>query len=342
MMRLGVRSPLLLVPALAFAMVAAACTTDNGVLPTDTKESLVEQPLARFELQGHRGARGLKPENTLPSFETALDFGVSTLELDLHFTADNEVVIWHDPVIDAKKCGLKTDAPPDIPDPDAPAASSQDLAVRVLTAAELRWFDCSRNPDAGRFPQQDSAATSIAGDDFGIVTFAELIEFVARYSVDQSKTDRQRENAARVRFNVETKRSARFPDAIGDEFDGTTAGPFELRLLDVIAAFEIRDRVTVQSFDRRSIGAINAVDPGISLAMLTSDESIELAAYTDVGATVWSPKAASVTKDRIAEAHRLGMVVIPWTVNESDVFDRLATLGVDGVITDRPDIFKDR
>lgn len=171
---------------------------------------------------------------------------------------------------------------------------------------------------------------------------AELIEFVAKYSVDQSKTAEQRDNAARVRFNVETKRSARFPDAIGDGFDGTTAGPFELRLLDIIAAFEIRDRVSVQSFDRRSISAINAVEPGISLAMLTSDEPIDLAACADIGATVWSPKASSVTQDLVADAHRLGMVVIPWTVNEPGVFDRLVTLGVDGVITDRPDIFKDR
>ena len=76
--------------------------------------------------------------------------------------------------------------------------------------------------------------------------------------------------------------------------------------------------------------------------MLTSDGSVDVAAYADIGATVWSPKAASVTKDRIAEAHRLGMMVIPWTVNEPDVFDQLVTLGVDGVITDRPDIFKNR
>ena len=327
---------------MALSMIAAACTTDEEIQTTNTDETTVVQPPARFDVQGHRGARGLKPENTLPAFETALDFGVSTLELDLHFTADSEVVIWHDPVIDSKKCGLKPDAPPGIPDPDDPTVTSQDLAVRGLTAADLRWFDCSRNPDAGRFPQQNSAATSIAGNDFGIVTLAELIEFVAKYSVNQSKTVEQRDNAARVRFNVETKRSARFPDAIGDGFDGTTAGPFELRLLEIIAAFEIRDRVTVQSFDRRSIGAINAVDPGISLAMLTSDGSIDLAAYADIGATVWSPKAASVAKDRIAEAHRLGMVVIPWTVNEPDVFDQLVALGVDGVITDRPDIFKNR
>jgi hypothetical protein len=90
-----------------------------------------------FDVEGHRGARRLSPENTAPSFEIALDLGVSTLELDLHFSADGVVVVWHDRVIDQAKCGVRTGAPEHIPDPDDPETTEEALAVRSLTSEDL-------------------------------------------------------------------------------------------------------------------------------------------------------------------------------------------------------------
>ncbi|MEA3510441.1 MAG: glycerophosphodiester phosphodiesterase family protein [Actinomycetota bacterium] len=315
--------------------VATTPGSDNG--STTTMEAGDIQLPEGFEVQGHRGARGLKPENTLPSFETALDLGVSTLELDLHYSADGDIVVWHDPVIDPKKCGLKPGAPTRVPDPDDPAIPEAALAVRSLAAADLWWFDCSRNPDPNAFHDQDSEPTLLAGDDFGIVTLDALIDFVEDYSTSMSKTELQREGASVVGYNVEPKRGFGDPSAINDGFDGTNAGPFELRLLEVIEDRRIRERIMVQSFIRESLEAIHRADPGIRLAALTVGDA-DPGGYAALGISVWSPRASTISERRLAEAFAAGLTVVPWTVNSPEVVEALIAAGVDGVITDRPDL----
>jgi glycerophosphoryl diester phosphodiesterase len=322
------------------ALLASSCagSGEETVADTGAPERLFDE----IDVQGHRGARGLKPENTLPAFETALDLGVSTLELDLHFTSDGDIVISHDPAITADKCGLRTGSPQAIPDPDDPQTPTSNLAIRAMTAETLSWYDCNRNPDVGKFPQQNSEPTALAGNDYSMITLTQLFDFVDRYATSETKTEAQRENARRVLFNVETKRKENDPARIGDGFDGVNAGPFEIRVLEVITDSDVRERVIVQSFDLRSIAAINAIDPTIRLAALTSDASIDLDRYAQIGASIWSPKASTVTADRIGKAHELGLAVIPWTVNDLDDIARLLALGVDGIITDRPDLFADQ
>ncbi|GMR01718.1 MAG: glycerophosphodiester phosphodiesterase family protein [Acidimicrobiia bacterium] len=326
---------------LVLGLTAAACqgvedAPDSG--GSVGLDSDAMQLPSGFDVQGHRGARGLKPENTLPAFETALDLGVSTLELDLHFSADGEVVVSHDPVIDPRKCGLRSGAPSDIPDPDDPATPNSALAVRSLTVEQLEWFRCDRNPDPSRFPDQDSAPTALAADDFGIITLDELIAFVERYAASESKTDTQRQGARVVTFNVETKRERDNPDTIDDGFDGKNVGPFEQRLLEVIEARTIGGRVVVQSFDRRSLEAIHRADASIRLAMLTRSNDVDIKAYAEFGASIWSPKSITVDTERVAEAHAAGLKVVPWTVNSLEEIKALLDFGVDGVITDRPDL----
>jgi len=328
---------LLLVWGLAAAACQSVVDTPDAGGPTGTDSDAIRLP-AGFDVQGHRGARGLKPENTLPAFETALDLGVSTLELDLHFSADGEVVISHDPVIDPRKCGLRSGAPSDIPDPDDPGTPDSALAVRLLTVEQLEWFQCDRNPDPSRFPDQDSAPTVLALDDFGIITLDELIAFVGRYAASESKTETQRQGAQAVIFNVETKREQDNPDTIDDGFDGKNIGPFEQRLLEVIEANAIRGRVVVQSFDRRSLEAIHRADAAIRLAMLTRGNTVDISAYAELGASIWSPRWTTVNTQRVAEAHAAGLDVIPWTVNSLEEIKALVDSGVDGVITDRPDL----
>jgi len=328
-------------------LVIASCSagTGNGVTTTVgsiSNAAVTTEPVdsdfpAGFDVQGHRGARGLKPENTLPSFETALDLGVSTLELDLHYSADGDVVVWHDPVIDADKCGLKEGAPSHIPDPDDPEAPKDSFAVRSLTTDDLRWFDCSRNPDQEAFPDQNSEPTLLAESDFGIITLDDLIDFVDHYAVAPSKTEIQRQGALVVGYNVETKRGFGDPSAIDDGFDGTNPGPFELRLLEVIDEHQIRDRVVVQSFIRESLESIHLIDPELRLAALTIGDA-DPGGYAALGASVWSPQASSISERRLAEAFEVGLVVIPWTVNSLEEVEMLVDAGVDGVITDRPDL----
>ncbi|MEA2010923.1 MAG: glycerophosphodiester phosphodiesterase family protein, partial [Actinomycetota bacterium] len=168
-----------------------------------------------------------------------------------------------------------------------------------------------------------------------------LIGFVEAYSSATSKTDLQRQGALVVAYNIETKRGFGDPSAIDDGFDGTNPGPFELRLLEVIDDRQIQERVTVQSFVRESLEAIHRVDPEIRLAALTVGDA-DPGGYAKLGASVWSPKASTISERRLDEAHDAGLIVIPWTVNSLEEVEMLIVAGVDGVITDRPDIMLGR
>ncbi len=288
-----------------------------------------------FDAQGHRGARGLLPENTLPSFEAALDLGVSTLELDLHFTQDQHVVVWHDPVITKDKCSLPEGAADDVPDPKNPLRRIM-VSQRPLTV--IQAYRCAINPDTDRFPEQAPLAMPLAGDDYRIVTLDELFAFVEQYAGSDLKSAEQRENAAAVQFNIETKRKVNEPEMIDDGFTGGEAGPFELAILDSVEAHNLRDRVVIQSFDHRSLRVIREIDSDIRLAALTTGGEAKIKVYNGYKFDIWSPNQKDVTQERIAEAHQLGMLVIPWTVNELDDMQRLIEWGVDGLISDRPDI----
>ena len=262
---------------------------------------------------------------------------VSTLEQDLHFSADGQVVIWHDPVIDEDKCGVPAGS--ELPDPDDPLTSRDDLAVRNLTAVQLRGFQCDRNPDRGRFPDQDTEPTQLAGTDYGIVTLGELLEFIDRYASSDLKTPEQQRNAARIRVNVETKRIPDSVATIGDGFDGTNPGPFELATLAAIDEWGHPDRATIQSFDHRSLWAVASIRSDVDLAALTREPGVDVAELADRGATIWSPRSNTVDAELLEAAHAAGLLVIPWTVNDPGLMQDLLDLGVDGIITDRPDLF---
>lgn len=310
---------------LLFCILSSVQAQSNTVLPTD------------FDVQGHRGARGLKPENTLPSFEIALDLGVTTLELDLHFTSDEVVVIWHDDHIDSDLCRLDADSTVEAPDPDSGLFQGDNLMISNLTWEQIQAYRCDRNPDEVRFPEQDNAPTQLAGDDYHIPSLEELFIFVEQYAESDEKTEVQRQNAATVHFNIETKRKSD-PDAIGDDFDGINAGTFELAILDIIANYEFEERVTIQSFDHRSIWAVHSENENISLAALTSNSIPDFDELVERGASIWSPNFRDLTPTLLQDAQDTGLLVIPWTINDVDVMLQWIELGVDGIITDRPDI----
>src|SRR5262245_58990566 len=164
---------------------------------------------ATFELQGHRGARGLKPENTLPSFEAAFDVGVTTVETDVHLTQDGIPILYHDPCLSERLCRRLADGVPD------PAARPP---VRTLPLAQVRGYAADRNPDPNRFPGQDTSVTPLARrfaperglDPFTPPTLADLFAFAAAYAGapgrEAGKTDARRTRGERVRFDLELKR----------------------------------------------------------------------------------------------------------------------------------------
>jgi glycerophosphoryl diester phosphodiesterase len=315
--------------------------TSTTVGPAATTTTTRAASVADLDVQGHRGARGLKPENTLPAFETALDLGVSTLELDLHFTADGQVVVWHDAMIDKEKCGLVPDAPAGVPDPDDVLAPKEDRLIAGLNRADLESYRCDRNPSTAKYPDQTADPTALAGDDYRIVTLGELFDFVDRYAGSPDKTAAQQTTAATVAFNIETKRKPDNPETIGDGFDGASAGPFELAILAEVTGRGLVDRVVIQSFDHRSLWAVHAENDAIRLAALSVRETVDHTELADRGASIWSPNQDAVNRDSVDQAHAAGLEVMPWTVNDPSEMTRLIAFGVDGLITDRPDLLLD-
>jgi len=329
-----------------FLLLSVACSGEDAVGETavsptqvQTTSDIIDRSLPDgFDAQGHRGARGLKPENTLPAFETALDLGVTTLELDLHYSSDGMVVIWHDDKIDGDKCGLDPDSMVEAPDTDSLINWGESLRISQLTYEQLQTYRCDRNPSSSKYPDQNNAPTPLAGDAYQIISLEELFEFVEDYAESELKSDAQRANALIVMFNIETKRNPNLDKAIGDEFDGENPGAFELDILQIVDQFGVEDRVVVQSFDHRSLWAIRSVNETIRLAALTSRESADITGMAENGANIWSMNFNALTPALVSKAHKVGLLVIPWTVNEADDMQELIEMGVDGIISDRPDI----
>jgi len=281
-----------------------------------------------FDLQGHRGARGLLPENTLPAFERALAIGVTTLELDIAVTADGVVVISHDPYLN-----------PAI----TRAGDGQWLRggtgplIRSLTLAQLQDYDVGRiDPDtayARTFQHQQ------ARDQARIPTLAALFERVKALGAQQ------------VRFNIETKINPTQPD------DTVTPEAMTRALLREIDAAGMAGRTSIQSFDWRTLQLVQQLAPGIPTVYLTVQTAnndnvrdgrwtagLRIADHGSVpklvkaaGGAVWSPNGAALTQALVQEAQALGLQVIPWTINSPPDMERLIDWGVDGLITDYPD-----
>lgn len=289
-------------------------------------------PGAAFDLQGHRGARGLLPENTLPAFERALQIGVHTLELDIGVTADGVAVVAHDPYLNP---AITRDAAGQwLPGPKGPLLKS-------LTLAQLQAYDVGRIQPGT--PYATTFATQQPRDGARIPSLAQVFDLV------------KARGANHVRFNVETKINPNQPD--------DTVGPEAMvqALLKAVRDAGMAHRVTVQSFDWRTLQLVQKREPAIPTVYLTVQTSnndntrdgswnagFKLADHGSVprmvkaaGAAVWSPNGGAVTEPLVRQAQSLGLKVIPWTVNKPEDMERLIDWGVDGLITDYPDRLRD-
>lgn len=268
-------------------------------------------PHARaFDLQGHRGARGAAPENTLPGFAAALAAGVSTLELDTGVTRDGVVVIHHDRRVNGDIAR----------GPDGQWIAPPGPLLRRLDYDELLRYDVGRlrpgSAYAASFPEQ------VPVDGARIPRLADLFALV-RKSGNQA-----------VRFNIETKISPAAP--------GETLPPraFARALIKEIRAAGVGSRTTVQSFDWRTLRVVEQEAPEIATAYLTGrrrDGTSQPRAVHEAGGKLWSPNYEELDTAALIEARNLGLRVVPWTVNEPGYIARFLDLGVDGLITDYPE-----
>jgi glycerophosphoryl diester phosphodiesterase len=297
----------------------------------------------RFDLQGHRGARGLAPENTLPAFERGLSLGVTTLELDVAITRDGVVVVSHDPSLN----------PDIVRGPDGQWIDKKGPAISELTWAELQRYELGRikpgTDYAKRFPDQ------VPVDGTRFPRLADVFALADRLGYRW------------VRFNVETKVSPLAPEE--------TLGPTEFAraLIAEVRRARMQSRVTIQSFDWRTLAVVQREAPEIDTVYLSVQQKfmdtvctgpkagtptiapadcadspwtagLQLRTIGSVpkmvraaGGYLWSPEYRDVDAATIKEAHDLGMRVIVWTVNDPAQIARLLDLGVDGIISDRPD-----
>jgi glycerophosphoryl diester phosphodiesterase len=290
----------------------------------------------RFDLQGHRGARGLRPENTLPSFEVALDAGVTSVETDVQLTRDGVPVLCHDPALTERTCR---------PRPPGPAPF-----IASLTLDQLRGVTADRNPDPRRFPDQLPVPTPLAQwfadrsglPPFGIPTLADLFAFAAAYAGEPGrsagKTDAQRETARRLRFELELKRFPFHAARYGEAFSVESGGALERQTVAVVRAAGLVGRVGVRSFDHRSVRAAKRLEPGLTTAVLVAGTAPvdPVALVHAAGASVYCPDYTFLDRHQVEQLHAVGLAVVPWTVNDPDDWRALREWGVDGICTDFP------
>ncbi|MFC7697594.1 glycerophosphodiester phosphodiesterase [Bradyrhizobium sp. GCM10028915] len=287
-----------------------------------------------FDLEAHRGGRALLPENTLPAFANALSIGVDTLELDVGITADGEVVVSHER-------GLNPDITRDangayVTPPGTPFVKLRLADVRTYDVGQIR----PDSPYAKQFPDQRAMPGT------RIPTLSELFALV------------RKSGNTRVRFNIETKIDPNHPDETLDPQS------FVTKLLGVIEAEKFSDRVMIQSFDWRTLLLVQQRAPKMPTVYLTlqrgSGQTVALDKATNwtagfspadhggslprtikaAGGAVWSPYFGDVTAALIAETHALGLRVVVWTVNKPEDMARMIEIGVDGIISDRPDLLR--
>lgn len=269
-----------------------------------------------FSWQGHRGARGLAPENTIPAFIKALEYNVHTLELDVAVSKDKKIIVTHEPyfshVITTK--------------PDGEAVTKKEektLLIYHMTAKEIKQYDCGIRGHV-KFPEQKPEPAYKP-------TFKEMVKAVDAHC--------KKNNLPKPNFNVELKSY--------DKYYGK-AIPFPKEfaaiMLKEVKDLGIKKRTNLQAFDFELLREIRKQDPNMEIAML-----VEFSAGRDIDKhiknlgfqpEIYSPDHKLLSKKVITKCHEMGMKVIPWTVNKVDRMNKLRRYGVDGIITDYPNRIK--
>ncbi|MES2873434.1 MAG: glycerophosphodiester phosphodiesterase [Bacteroidota bacterium] len=285
-----------------------ACMTRNQ------NNSRVEFPA--FSTEAHRGGRGLMPENTIPAMIHALDLGVTTLEMDTHISADGKVILAHDNFINP----LFTLGPDGN---EIAQKDNQKYALFAMTYSEIKKFDVGSKGNTN-FPQQKKIKTHMP-------LLSDVIDTVQNYIRASGKRQ--------VFYNIETKSKP-----AGDNKLHPEPEKFVDLLVGVLENKGILPFVVIQSFDVRTLQLVNRKYPNIKTSYLidnnkTLEENMAILGYKPF---ILSPASKLVTQDLVDKSHQQNLKVIPWTVNSAEEIARLKRLGVDGIITDYPNLFNQK
>lgn len=286
-------------------MGLVACTATKQTASVGNKKSL--------DLEGHRGGRGLMPENTIPAMKNGMDMGITTVELDAVISKDGKVVVSHDPFFNE---AITTT-------PDGRYLTKKEgeaLLLYGMTYDEIRKYDVGLKPYPA-FPQQHRMKAYKP-------LLSELIDSVEAYAKEKHRT---------IHYNIEIKSKEGFD---GVRYPDTKT--FSDLVLAVIKDKGVLDRVVIQSFDVRPLQYIHKTYPAVVLSYLVEkttaplDEQLNKLGFTPA---VYSPAYAMVTKELVDACHKKGIKVLPWTVNTVPEMKALIAIGVDGIISDYPNLY---
>jgi glycerophosphoryl diester phosphodiesterase len=269
----------------------------------------------RFDLQAHRGGGGeVTPGNTLPAFEHAIDLRVTTLEMDVHLTKDGQIVVIHEDRLDSPWYFTSS----------AQKSAPNRTEIAALTLEQVRQFR-QRLVIADGLSSRPSNGLFLGKSQYAVVpTLEEVFRLVKDYSESHAKSEEQRHHADAVRFCIELK-----------------AAGFERAFLELLAKCAVDGRVIVQSFNHDSLGLVSEINPAIPTMALSALPTDPERLWQSTKAKYWGPHWLALTRQKVRESHERGMLVVPWTVNDAAKMRRLIHWGVDGFMTDYPQIAED-
>ena len=281
------------------------------LLTISTIASFGQIYIPMFDLQGHRGARGLRPENTIPAFMLALDSGVTTIELDVAVTKDRQIVVSHEPWMSSSICTQ----------PDGSQITSGEekkFNIYELTYEQIRQFDCGSHGNE-RFPEQVKMKVSKPLLKDVIIAVEHHIKSYGLYEVD---------------YNIEIKTTPS-----GDNKFHPSPEIFSDLVYNLIDQYLPLERVVIQSFDFRVLKYLHRKYPDIRLSALVENTKSVDANLKSLGfkPSVYSPYYKLLTKEKVDYLQGKKIRVIPWTVNEINDMKKMLQWKVDGFITDYPD-----
>lgn len=285
-----------------------------GLLLSLTLFSSAQTNWPTFDLQGHRGCRGRMPENTLPALMKALELGVTTLEMDVVISKDLQVVLSHEPWMSALICFDSTDYP-------IPVKKEKEYNLYKMTYPEIMLFDCGSK---GNFNFSGQVRMPVCKP-----LLREALQVSERYIREHKLPP--------VWYNIEIKSS---PD--GDKKFHPDPQQYADLVLKVVMDNGLANRTIIQSFDIRVLKYIATKSLPVKLALLVENKQGVIQNLDKVGLVpdIYSPDYQLLTQEDVVLLHQKGIRVIPWTVNDEAEMIKLKSWGVDGLITDFPDIFR--
>ena len=267
-----------------------------------------------LDKEGHRGCRGLMPENTIPGFLKAVEFGVSTLEMDAVVSRDNQVILSHDQWFNAD-ITTKPNGKYILP------SEEKNYNLYKMDYADIKTYDVGLKHNPG-FPYQQNIAACIPK----LADVIDTIEYITAHA-----------NKKPFYYNIETKCQPSY-----DNIYKPPPDKFIELIMKIVMGKGIANRVIIQSFDMRTLKYLHQHYPEIKTALLVGDNALSFAEQLDkLGfvPTIYSPSYELVNSQLVKQCHDKNIRLITWTVNDKTTISRFDRMGVDGIITDYPDMF---